>query len=169
MRTRYLKAGGSNTRRLRSLLVASLLVALGSPAAVSQGITFVQAPLTLITESGRHDFNVDVAQYSSQSDLGLRYRHSVAPDGGLLILLSAAAPSQIEVSTEGVSLPLDLLFIASDGTVREVHPWIPTDSSTPIQSNGPVAAALELAGGTITRYGILPGDRVLGMGLGESQ
>ena len=99
----------------------------------------------------------------------MRYRHSVDPDGGLLILQSLAAPSQLQVTTEGLSLPIDLLFVASDGTIREVHPWVPTDSSTPIISNSPVAAALELAGGTITRYGILPGDQVIGGGLGQSR
>jgi hypothetical protein len=160
----------SPTRSLGLFLTVCLLAAgLGTRTAACQGITFNQAPLTLITSNGRHDFIVDVADNSSRAELGLRYRHSVDPDGGLLILQSLAAPSQVQVTTEGLSLPIDLLFVTSDGTVREVHPWVPTDSSTPIISNSPVAAALELAGGTITRYGILPGDQVIGGGLGQSR
>jgi len=159
-------------RAMRGLplsLAVCLLVSSGSGAANSQGITFIQAALTLSTKNGRHEFMVDVADNMSRTQLGLRYRHSIDPDGGLLILQSLAAPSQIQVTTEGLSLPMDLLFITSDGTVREVHPWVPTDSSEPIISNSPVAAALELAGGTITRYGILPGDRVTGGGLGQTR
>jgi uncharacterized protein len=158
------------TRRPALLLAAFLLATgLGARPAACQGITFNQAALTLITENGRYQFTVDVADNTSRIDLGLRYRHSVDPEGGLLILQSLAAPSQVQVTTEGLSLPIDLLFVASDGTVREVHPWVPTDSSEPIISNAPVAAALELAGGTITRYGILPGDKVIGGGLGQSR
>jgi uncharacterized membrane protein (UPF0127 family) len=160
----------SPTRSLGLFLAVCLLATgLGAHTAACQGITFNQAPLTLFTENGRHDFIVDVADNSSRTELGLRYRHSVDPDGGLLILQSLAAPSQVQVTTEGLSLPIDLLFVTSDGTIREVHPWVPTDSSTPIISNSPVAAALELAGGTITRYGILPGDHVIGGGLGRSR
>jgi uncharacterized protein len=157
--------------RYLGLLLALCLLAtgLGARTAACQGITFDQASLTLFTANGRHDFIVDVADNSSRAELGLRYRHSVDPDGGLLILQSLAAPSQVQVTTEGLSLPIDLLFVTSDGTIREVHPWVPTDSSTPIVSNSPVAGALELAGGTITRYGILPGDHVVGGGLGQSR
>ena len=122
--------------------------------------------MTLYTGSGRHEFTVDVAENATQVNLGLRYRHSIDPDGGLLIVQSIGAPVTMQLSNEGMSLPMDLLFLASDGTVREVHPWVPPDSSDPIVSTAPVAAALELKGGTITRYGILPGDRIIGGGLG---
>lgn len=159
----------SYLRGLSLLLAACLLAGLGARNGACQGITFNQAPITLFTENGRHEFIVDVADNTSRTQLGLRYRHNVDPDGGLLILQSLAAPSELQVTTEGLSLPIDLLFVTSDGTVREVHPWVPTDSSDPIISNSPVAAALELAGGSITRYGILPGDRVVGGGLGQLQ
>ena len=160
------------SQRRRQFLFGAVLVALAVAGhdreGNSQGMTFEQTPLTLITQSGRHQFVVDVATNTSQAEFGLRYRPAIDPNGGLLILQSRAAPETISVTTDGVSLPLDLLFIASDGTVMEVHPWIPTDSATPIVSNSPVGAALELAGGTVTRLGILPGDKVIGGGLGSS-
>jgi uncharacterized membrane protein (UPF0127 family) len=159
------------TAAYRHFMIAAgfLAMALGiHHEAVSQGMTFRTTPLTLITQSGRHEFVVDVATNDSQAAFGLRYRSDIAPDGGLLILQSLRAPVPISVTTDGISLSLDLLFIASDGTVMEVHPSIPTDSAKPIVSNSPVGAALELAGGTITRYGILPGDKVIGGGLGSS-
>jgi uncharacterized membrane protein (UPF0127 family) len=153
---------------LFGMVLVALTVAGFYRQGVSQGMTFEKTQLTLITQSGRHQFLVDVATNTAQAEFGLRYRPNISPDGGLLILQSRAAPETISVTTDGVSLPLDLLFVASDGTVMEVHPWIPTDSTTPIISNSPVGAALELTGGTVTRFGILPGDKVIGGGLGSS-
>ena len=155
---------------IRRILAVTGILALTSLAfwhdADSQGMIFPQAKLTLFTGSGPHVFNVEVASNTSEADFGLKYRGSLAPDGGLLIILSRAAPEPISIKTEGVPIPLDLLFIASDGTVMEVHASIPADSSTAIVSNSPVAAALELNPGTIAEYGIVAGDKVTGGGLG---
>src|SRR5215472_16457833 len=134
----------------------------------SPGITFQTQTITLFTGSGRVDFNVYVANNNnkSQTNLGLRYLHEIPPKGGLLLLQSQAAPIPMSVSTAGQALPVDLLFIAlngngHDGMVMEVHYCIPTDSDTPITSTSPVAAAFELACGSVTRYGILAGDKVI--------
>ena len=154
----------------RRLLALTGILALTSLAfwhdAISQGMIFPKTQLTLFTGSGPHVLNVDVASNTSEADFGLKYRGTLAPDTGLLIILSSAAPEPISVKTEGVPMPLDLLFIASDGTVMEVHPAIPADSSTAITSNSPVAAALELNAGSIAEYGIVAGDKVTGGGLG---
>jgi uncharacterized membrane protein (UPF0127 family) len=135
----------------------------------AQGITFQSTDITLLTVSGRYDFTVFIANNSnaSQINLGLRYLHEIPPKGGFLILQSQAAPSPISVSTAGQALPVDLLFIASNGMVMEVHYCIPTDSDTPITSTSPVAAALELPCGSVTQYGILAGDTVIGGGIGQ--
>ena len=133
----------------------------------AQGITFQTQNITLFTASGRQDFTVYVAENASQTNLGLRYLHEIPPKGGLLILQSQAAPDLISVSTAGQALPVDLLFIASNGMVMEVHYCIPTDSDTPITSTSPVAAALELPCGSVTQYGILAGDTVIGGGIGQ--
>ena len=132
----------------------------------AKGITFQTQSITLFTASGRQDFTVYGAVNASQTNLGLRYLHEISPKGGLLILQSPAAPIPISVSTAGQALPVDLLFIAingngHDGMVMEVHYCIPTDSDTPITSTSPVAAALQLACGSVTRYGILAGDKVI--------
>jgi uncharacterized protein len=117
-------------------------------------------------QTGRHEFIVGVADNASLAARGLRYRHDILSDSGFLILQSQAAPSPITVSADGQALPVDLLFIASNGTVMDVYPCIPTDSSTPITSTSPVGAALELACGTITRDGIRSGNQGVGARLG---
>jgi uncharacterized protein len=149
------------------LLLMGLLASTGLiREAGAQGITFQTTNLTLLTRTGSYDFTVYVANNSaSQLERGLRYLHEIPPNGGLLILQSQAAPGPIGVSTAGQALPVDLLFIAANGTVMEVHYCIPTDSDTPITSTSPVSAALEIACGSVTRYGILAGDRVTGGGI----
>jgi len=136
--------------------------------AASQGMTFQRSPITIMTQSGRYEFMVDVATNQSQADFGLRYRPQLQPNEGLLILLSRAAPVPISVSTQDVSIPLDLLFIAGDGTIMEVHASLPTNSAATITSNSSVGGALELPAGSIARYGILAGDKVIGAGFGSS-
>ena len=156
-----------NMARRKFLLTAGFVAAAGAARrAEAQGITFQKADLTITSQTGTHRFTVDVATNESQIRLGLRHRREIPPDGGLLILQSARVPGRISVSTEGVALPLDLLFVAHDGTITEVRPWIPTNSGTPIVSARPVSAALQLAGGTTVRYRILAGDKVVGGGLG---
>lgn len=154
--------------RRREFLLMAVPVAAAAAArgAAAQGITFQTANLTITSSTGTHSFTVDVATNDSQVNLGLRHRPAIPPDGGLLILQSARAPRRISVSTAGLALPLDLLFVAHDGTITEVRPWIPTNSATPIVSARPVSAALQLAGGTTVRYRILAGDKVVGAGLG---
>ena len=85
-------------RYLGLLLAGGILMALWPAAARSQGITFNQTHLTLYTGSGRHEFTVDVAENATQVNLGLRYRHSIDPDGGLLIVQSIAAPVIMQLS-----------------------------------------------------------------------
>src|SRR5215469_14485355 len=87
----------------------------------AQGITFQTEDITLYTGSGRQDFTVYVAENQSQANLGLRYLHEIPPKGGLLILQSQSAPMPISVSTAGQALPMDLLFVASNGMVMEVQ------------------------------------------------
>jgi hypothetical protein len=58
-------------------------------------------------------------------------------------------------------IPLDMLFIARDGRVANIAERAVPFSEQTIPSAGPVRAVLELAGGTASRLGIKPGDRVV--------
>jgi uncharacterized protein len=136
--------------------------------AAAQGMTFAKEPLTVMTQSGRHELIVDVAGNQSQAEFGLRYHPQLRENEGFLIVLSRAAPGTLSVSTQDISLTLDLIFIAGDGTIMEVHANIPSNSATPIVSNSPVGGALELPAGSIARFGILAGDKVTGAGFGSS-
>jgi uncharacterized membrane protein (UPF0127 family) len=57
-------------------------------------------------------------------------------------------------------LPLDMLFIRSDGTISTIEPNAIPFSTTPIPSAEPVRAVLEINGGRARDLGIRTGDQV---------
>ena len=59
-------------------------------------------------------------------------------------------------------VPLDMVFIRADGTIDSILEDTVPHSLRVLSSHGPVAATLELAGGTTARLGIVVGDKVEG-------
>jgi uncharacterized membrane protein (UPF0127 family) len=57
-------------------------------------------------------------------------------------------------------IPLDMVFINPDGTIRRVVEDTVPESLAIIDSHGPVTGTLELAAGTAKRLGIHAGDKV---------
>ena len=57
-------------------------------------------------------------------------------------------------------IPLDMVFIAADGTVKHVHSNAVPLSTDAIPSEFPVRAVLEINGGSAKLLGIKPGDKV---------
>ncbi len=105
-----------------------------------------------------HSFRVSVAVSPEDRQRGLMHVKDLHPDQGMLFDLGE--PRAASMWMKNTPLPLDMLFIRADGTissiVRDTEPY----SRTPIHSNEPVIAVLELLGGTCDRLGISPGDVV---------
>lgn len=57
-------------------------------------------------------------------------------------------------------IPLDLIFIRSDGTIARIAEKAVPMSLDPIPSLEPVGAVLEIVGGRSAELGIKPGDKV---------
>jgi uncharacterized membrane protein (UPF0127 family) len=57
-------------------------------------------------------------------------------------------------------IPLDMVFIRSDGMISRIEERAEPLSDRVIASGTAVAAVLELQGGTAARLGIKPGDKV---------
>jgi uncharacterized membrane protein (UPF0127 family) len=79
-------------------------------------------------------------------------------DRGMLFIFQVPQPAAFWM--KDTYLSLDLIFIDPRGRVlniaRDARPF----SLTPIESDGPVIAVLELAAGTAERIGLEPGDRI---------
>ncbi|MGH6882771.1 DUF192 domain-containing protein [Hypericibacter sp.] len=118
-----------------------------------------QAPLTIDTATGLTlSFHVELARTEAERAQGLMYRDKLAPDAGMLFFYLTDRP--VAFWMKNTLIPLDLLFIKRDGTILSIAERAVPLSETTIPSEGPVAAVLELNGGTVSRLGIKPGDRI---------
>jgi hypothetical protein len=161
--------------RLIGCLIVALCMAQGAgvscfPDAAAQSgslQTFATAPLDIVTRSGRHAFTVEIAETDAQRAQGLMFRSRLAPDGGMLFIYPA--DRRLSMWMKNTLIPLDMLFVASDGKVVGIHERAVPHSLRSIASPVPARAVVELAGGTVGRLGIRVGDRVVSKPLGTAR
>jgi uncharacterized protein len=114
--------------------------------------------LELVTASGVHVFDVEIAATPEKQALGLMFRTNLAETKGMLF--PHADPREVTMWMRNTYIPLDMVFIRADGTVHRVEKRTEPLSERVISSQGEVAAVLEIAGGTADKLGIKPGDKV---------
>jgi uncharacterized membrane protein (UPF0127 family) len=149
----------------RRTLLAFLALAPAAALAQSDEPTGPQPELpkqqiVIVTKDGqRHTFDVELATTPTEQETGLMFRKSVPPDGGMLFVWGR--PQQSEMWMKNTLVPLDMVFIAADGTIDSIAEDTVPRSLRAIASHESVLATLELAGGTTARLGITAGDKVL--------
>lgn len=116
-------------------------------------------PVTLVTARGRHAIAAEVAVSSAEQAKGLMDRDSLAADAGMLFPFSPPRPASFWM--KNTRIPLDIVFIRTDGTVIRVAEKATPYSLDPIDSGEPAAAVLELVGGRAAALGLKPGDRIV--------
>ena len=151
---------GADMLRRSLLAFAGLLTARPGVAQTGPQPTLPQEPLVIVTRDGkRHQFNVEMALSPDQQTVGLMFRPSVAPDGGMLFDWGSTSESALLMRITICSL--DMIFITQDGRIHRIAERTVPYSLATIESRGPVRATLELAAGTAERLGLHVGDRVL--------
>ncbi|HEX4366435.1 MAG TPA: DUF192 domain-containing protein [Rhodopila sp.] len=115
--------------------------------------------LVIVSHDGKqHVFNVEMALTDKQQTVGEMFRPKVPEDGGMLFDWGSAQESQMWM--ENTLVPLDMVFINPDGTIRSIAENTTPRSLAVIDSRGPVRATLELAGGVTAKLDIRVGDTV---------
>ena len=116
-------------------------------------------PLSIETSGGkRHAYKVEVAATPAQQAHGMMFRTKMPPGTGMLFPHDPPSPASFWM--ENTLIPLDLLFIGTDGRIRNIAANAVPKSRAPLSSVGPVIAVLELPGGEAERIGAKPGDKV---------
>lgn len=150
-----------------ALLLSLALLAACTPAKTSEGdraaATQAQAqtallPLVIRTATTSHRFDVEVAANPAQQERGLMFRKSLDPDKGMLFPMDP--PRIASFWMKNTLIPLDMLFVRTDGTIAFIGADAEPYSKVPVSAGIPVAAVLELAGGRAASLGISEGDRV---------
>ena len=146
--------------RSRRVFLTTFLASLFSPvlARAQRPVYFQKSRLAIDTLRGRKNFDVELAVTDEQQSRGLMFRHSLAPDAGMLF--DYRFPQRITMWMRNTLIPLDMIFIGSDGRViNTVQRTIP-HSEAIIASKGRARAVLEVNGGTVEHLGIKPGAMV---------
>ena len=146
-------------RRFLPALLLVLAALLASPSLRAQLAVFPKSELEIETGSGKLHFKIEEARTPVQMAQGLMYRPSMPADAGMLFEFATEQIASFWM--KNTLIPLDMLFIAGDGTIVDFHERAVPLSEAAINSDRPVAAVLELNGGTIARLGIKRGDRVI--------
>ena len=142
---------------MKKLLVVLLLLAVGSAAA--QTVTFSKDTVTVETAAGaKHRFNVELAITPQQMAQGLMYRRQMAADAGMLFVYDP--PDNAVFWMKNTFIPLDMIFIGTDGRILNIAERTIPQSETPVPAAGLTKAVLEINGGASSRLGIKAGDRV---------
>ncbi len=116
--------------------------------------------LVIVSKDGtKHNFEVEIAATNVDREVGLMFRDHMAPDHGMLFEMEQTAPTSFWM--KNTLIPLDMLFIAPDGTIKTIHENAVPKSLTGISSEVPVSGVLELNGGRAKTLGIAVGDKVV--------
>jgi uncharacterized membrane protein (UPF0127 family) len=115
-------------------------------------------PLEIVTKSGVQTFSVELAKTDQERMTGLMYRKSLPEGYGMLFDFS---PEQdVSMWMKNTYIPLDMIFIRSDGRISRIAENTTPMSEAIISSGGPAKGVLEVPGGTARKLGIAPGDQV---------
>jgi uncharacterized membrane protein (UPF0127 family) len=135
------------------LAVAGLLGACSNADAKTE-------PLSFSTREGKvlASYQVEVAVDDEARARGLMNRKSLAQNHGMLFVFPSVAENAFWM--KNTLIPLDMIFINPDGTIRTIHPMAQPNSKKIIKSGGPVKAGLEINGGEARKMGLKAGDIV---------
>lgn len=114
--------------------------------------------LTLVTASGEHVINVEIAETAEDKTMGLMFRTSLADNAGMLF--PYAPPQEATMWMRNTYIALDMVFIRADGVVHRIERRTEPFSERIIASQGDVTGVLELKAGSADRLGLKPGDRI---------
>ena len=115
-------------------------------------------PLTIVTSEGSHEFLVDEAKTDAQQSRGMMFRETMGEDTGMIF--EFAEPKIATIWMKNTSIPLDILFVRSNGKILKIEHSHKPYTLRSTSSEAVIAGVVELKGGESKRRGIRPGDTV---------
>ena len=116
-------------------------------------------PLTVTTPGGTaHQFRVEMARTPQEQSKGLMFRAEMGADEGMLFPYQE--PQVLSFWMKNTVLSLDLVFIDAEHRVINIAAKAEPYSETPILSDAPGVAVLEINGGRAAELGIVAGSKV---------
>lgn len=116
-------------------------------------------PLNIISKSGTHRFQIEVARTDQERATGLMYRKEVPEGYGMLF--DFAREQEVSMWMKNTYVSLDMIFIRRDGRILSIAEHTTPLSEAVVSSKGPAFAVLEVVAGTSKKLGFGPGDQVV--------
>ncbi len=114
---------------------------------------------TLTLTAGIHRITAEVAQTAKQREIGLMFRETMAANHGMLFVFDQTAQQCFWM--KNTLLPLDVAFIADNGTVVNTDRMKPRTLDAHC-STKPVRFVLEMNDGWFAKRGIAAGSKLTG-------
>lgn len=107
---------------------------------------------------GSRTYGLEVAGDSFTRERGLMERDSMPADRGMIFVFEGEADRGFWM--KNTRIPLDILFVDSNGKVVSIHTMKPYDQRT-TNSDGPAKYAIELNAGAANENGVKAGDKLV--------
>jgi uncharacterized protein len=118
-----------------------------------------RGPVAVIhAPGGALEVSIEVAATPPEREHGLMYRSALADGRGMLFVFEEDEDHTFWM--KNTLIPLDMLFIARDGTLVGVHANATPLSTASISVGHPSRYVLEVPGGYAARHGVASGARV---------
>jgi uncharacterized membrane protein (UPF0127 family) len=101
---------------------------------------------------------VELALDDAAHTRGLMYRTRLDADAGMLFSWDQEQPRSFWM--RNTCIPLDMLFLAADGTIVGILEQVPTLNTLPRGVPCPAAHVLEVNAGWTRQHGVVPGQKV---------
>ena len=115
-----------------------------------------ESPLGISSGDKVHRFTVELADDDAERGVGLMHRGRMDADRGMLF--DFGTPRRVAFWMRNTFIPLDMLFLKSDGEVVSIIESVVPHSEDTVGPDRPVRAVLELNAGTVKKLGLKVGD-----------
>lgn len=115
-------------------------------------------PLKIIMAAGEKSFDLEIADTEQKRSRGLMYRTDFPLNRSMIFVFDNPQPVMMWMAN--TPLPLDMLFVRSDGTIARVAQKTTPFSEDIVSSGEPVSFVIEINAGVAAMLGIKAGDKV---------
>jgi uncharacterized membrane protein (UPF0127 family) len=128
------------------------------PPDVEERPVLPRGAVTFLDAAGDPRVEVELARTPHHKQRGLMFRTELARDGGMLFSWNDEEVRSFWM--RNTCIPLDMLFIAADGTIAGVLEQVPVLNTASRSVPCPAMHVLELNAGWARAHGVRPGQKV---------